>query len=296
MTALQLSQELLEFLRLKEGTVEVADRAPPADDAFRQAVREAMGREGELASGLRLGDDMRFAIDVGLANAERGALYPAEVAVRFFLERGSLCVIASRTTDLYLRAVRERAWHVMVDEGYIVRSGPEALGRVKKYTGRKSLEGDAIFLAGRPVCEQHLRWPQYSKPIEELPLAKKYLRATLDSRRRKRGSAIRCALCNRGARYFTLPMIKASALVFLASHLAGLEPTGPMELYSNLSRVLHPYGFSWLSPGAAFTVWARDMLTAAYYVNRMLELPLPRVSPRKPPAEAALEQLLSPRG
>ncbi|MGC9113184.1 hypothetical protein [Acidilobus sp.] len=81
--------------------------------------------------------------------------------------------------------------------------------------------------------------------------------------------------------------------MFIASYLTGLDPKEPMELYSNLSRVLHPYGFSWLRPEAAFTVWARDMLTAAFYVNSMLGLPLPRVSPRKAPAKAALEQLLS---
>ncbi|ADL19812.1 hypothetical protein ASAC_1407 [Acidilobus saccharovorans 345-15] len=290
---LSISSELLGFLRLREGTVEVIDRAPPSDEQLVGLVKEAMEREKSLVSGLRLGDDMKYAIDVGLTNASSGLLYPAEVAVRFFLERGSLCLIASRTTELYIKALRERAWHAMVDDGYIVRSGPEAVGRVKKLSGRKSLEGDAIFLAGKPVCERHLKWPEYSKPIEELPLEKKYLKATLDTRKRKKGSAIRCAFCNREARYFTLPMIKASALVFIASYLAGLNPEGPMELYSNLSRVLHPYGFSWLRPEAAFTVWARDMLTAAFYVNSMLGFPLPRVSPRKAPAEAALEQLLS---
>lgn len=286
---MQISECLAEFLRESGGTVDIIDKAPPADDDFITTVGAAISGEKELLSSFELSDDMRFALDLGYDNAVKGYLYSAEVSIRFLLERASLVALSRATTSLYLKALAERKWHRMVDDGYIVRSGQEAIGRMRKYAGSDEVRGDAIFLAGKPVCEKHLRWPEFSKPICELPLREKYLKA---SRKKRKGkSVIRCAFCNREAKYFTLPMPKASALVYLACAALGVDPEGPLELYSNISRVLHPYGFTGLCRRRAFSAWARDVLTAIYYVNLLLLRDGFNPPRGDPPALAALEYL-----
>jgi len=54
-------------------------------------------------------------------------------------------------------------------------------------------------------------------------------------------------------------MPKASALIALACETVNKKSNRMLKIYANLSRILHPYGFTDIDKDVVFTVWARDL-------------------------------------
>ena len=256
-------KDIIKFLKITAGTLEVVEKAPKADMKFRNLIKRVIKDEEERLKGVLFGEDMVFAMRAGYKNAVLGFFHSAEENNRFLIERASLSVFISHTTDAYLKALKSRDWHKLVDEGFIIRSGGEALTRIRKFTGEREVNGITIYFAGRPVCEKHLKWEMYSMSINELY-------KELGVKRKKVREDIKCKYCGKEAKYFTLAMPKASALISLACETVGKNPNHLLKIYANLSRVLHPYGFTNIEKERVFTLWARDLLMILLEIDQLL--------------------------
>ena len=254
-----MDKAIIKFLKNASGTIDVVYKAPPADESFKRLIKRVIKDESKRLKGVLFGDDMVFAMKAGYRNAVLGFFHSAEENNRFLIERASLSVFIRNTTDAYKTALERREWHKLVDDGYIIRSGGEALTRIRKFTGLRVVDGITIYFAGKPVCEKHLKWEDYSLPIHELYKELKVER-----------KEIKCSYCKKEAKYFTLAMPKASALIALACETVGKNSNTLLKIYANLSRVLHPYGFTDLPKEKVFTVWARDLLMVLLEINQLL--------------------------
>jgi len=163
-----VDKKLLKFLSNSEGTLSIIRKAPPSDDKFKKIIKRVIVEESKLLQKVLLGEDMITAMKVGYKNAVAGFLHSAEENNRFLMERASLSTFITHTTEAYFKVLKELEWHKLVDEGFIIRSGGEALTKIRKYTGTREVNSITIYLAGRPVCEKHLKWENYSISIHEL--------------------------------------------------------------------------------------------------------------------------------
>jgi hypothetical protein len=254
---------ILKFLKNTSGTIEAITKAPPSDESFRKLIKRIIIDESERLNSVLFGDDMVTAMKAGYKTAILGYLHSAEENNRFLIERASLSVFVKNTTEAYKRALERREWHKLVDDGFIIRSGGEGLTRIRKFTGGREVNGITIYFAGKPVCEKHLKWDGYSLSIHELY-------KELGFKKKKGKEDIKCKYCKQEAKYFTLAMPKASALIALACETVGKKPNSLLKIYANLSRVLHPYGFTDLPKEKVFTVWARDLLMILLEINQLL--------------------------
>ncbi|BCU71039.1 hypothetical protein KN1_23360 [Stygiolobus caldivivus] len=258
-----MDKAILKFLKNTSGTIEAISKAPPSDDSFRKLMKKIIVEEGEKLKDVLFGQDMIIAMKAGYKNAVLGYLHSAEENNRFLVERASLSVFVKNTTEAYRKALEKREWHKLVDEGFIIRSGGEALTRIRKFSGSRDVNGITIYFAGRPVCEKHLKWEDYSISVHELY-------KELGMKKKKAKNEISCKYCKQEAKYFTLAMPKASALIALACETVGKKPNSLLKIYANLSRVLHPYGFTDLPKEKVFTIWARDLLMILLEINQLL--------------------------
>ncbi|WP_231136339.1 hypothetical protein [Acidianus ambivalens] len=254
-------EKIMKFLERKEGTLQLINNAPKAYPGFKNYVRKEIEEEEKLLEGVLFAEDIISAMHSGYKNALAGYLRSAEESNRFIIERASLSIFVSATEEKYLELLKERQWHVLVDEGYIIRAASEGIGRIKKAAGRAlKLNKYSVYLMGAPVCRKHLKFQKYSMSIDEL-----------EDNLRVRISA-KCKFCHRQADYFTLAMPKASALIGLAEYITGKSTTNLMRIYANISRVIHPYGFTDLDKDKVFTLWARDFLNIISEVNNLFNL------------------------
>ncbi|BFH73745.1 hypothetical protein SJAV_16890 [Sulfurisphaera javensis] len=256
-----MDKKLLKFLSTTEGTLSIIKKAPPSDDKFRKLIKKVILDEAKLLKNVLLGEDMIKAMKFGYKNAVLGFLHSAEENNRFLIERASLSTFITHTTDAYYNALKNMDWHKLVDEGFIIRSGGEALTKIRKYSGLREVNGITIFLAGRPVCEKHLKWEDYSMSIHEIF-------SELGMKKVKKD--IKCKYCKNDAKYFTLAMPKASALIALACETVNKKSNRLLKIYANLSRILHPYGFTDIEKDVVFTIWARDLLMILSEINELL--------------------------
>ncbi|NON61849.1 hypothetical protein [Acidianus sp. RZ1] len=250
--------KISNFLERKEGTLDIIHEAPKSYPGFRRYIREIMQNQEKLFDNFVFKDDIKSAMMSGYTNALAGFLRSAEESNRFIIERSTLELLVRSTTDYYLRALKQREWHILVDNGYIIRSAGEGLGRIKKVIGRKiRLDSTTVYLMGIPVCKKHIKFIKYSIPIEDI------------QQKLRKSIKIKCKFCNRNADYFTLAMPKASALIGLAEDLSGKSTKNLMNIYSNISRILHPYGFVEIRKEAVFSLWARDFLNIMSEINNL---------------------------
>jgi len=256
-----VDKKLLKFLSSSEGTLSVIRKAPPSDEKFKKLIKRVIVDESKLLQKVLLGEDMTTAMKVGYKNAVAGFLHSAEENNRFLMERASLSVFITHTTEAYLKALKELEWHKLVDEGFIIRSGGEALTKIRKYAGTREVNSITIYLAGRPVCEKHLKWEDYSISVHEL---------FKELGMKKEKKEVKCKYCGKEAKYFTLAMPKASALIALACETVNKKSNRMLKIYANLSRILHPYGFTNIDKDVVFTVWARDLLMILSEINELL--------------------------
>lgn len=239
-------EEVLLFIsdnlfRTRRNTLDIIDQVPSGWSGLRKLVRDYVRRSMAIYHDLIFGEEIKRAVMEGYRSALRGNLHSAEESNRFILERFCLSKFVERTSDLYLDLVRTRTWHRLVDAGFIITSLGEALSRKKKLGVKGTLKGEGIFLAGKPVCKRHLTFPQYSRDLHDLGVK----------------GRIRCK-CGAPAVALTLAMPKVSALIGLACHLSGYDPRNLERIYSNLSRIVHPYGFIDFDREKALLVWFRD--------------------------------------
>jgi len=256
-----VDKKLLKFLSNSEGTLSIIRKAPPSDDKFKKIIKRIIIEESKLLQKVLLGEDMITAMKVGYKNAVAGFLHSAEENNRFLMERASLSTFVTHTTEAYFKALKELEWHKLVDEGFIVRSGGEALTKIRKYAGTREVNSITIYLAGRPVCEKHLKWEDYSISVHEL---------FKELGMKKEKKEVKCKYCGKEAKYFTLAMPKASALIALACETVNKKSNRMLKIYANLSRILHPYGFTDIDKDVVFTVWARDLLMILSEINALL--------------------------
>jgi len=256
-----VDKKVLKFLSNSEGTLSIIRKAPPSDDKFKKIIKRVIGGESELLQKVPLGEDMITAMEVGYKNAIAGFLHSAEENNRFLMERASLSTFITHTTEAYFKALKELEWHKLVDEGFIIRSGGEALTKIRKYAGTREVNSITIYLAGRPVCEKHLKWEDYSISVHEL---------FKELGMKKEKKEVKCKYCGKEAKYFTLAMPKASALIALACETVNKKSNRMLKIYANLSRILHPYGFTDIDKDVVFTVWARDLLMILSEINELL--------------------------
>jgi len=256
-----VDKKLLKFLSSSEGTLSVIRKAPPSDEKFKKLIKRVIVDESKLLQKVLLGEDMITAMKVGYKNSVAGFLHSAEENNRFLMERASLSVFITHTTEAYLKALKELEWHKLVDEGFIIRSGGEALTKIRKYAGTREVNSITIYLAGRPVCEKHLKWEDYSISVHEL---------FKELGMKKEKKEVKCKYCGKEAKYFTLAMPKASALIALACETVNKKSNRMLKIYANLSRILHPYGFTNIDKDVVFTVWARDLLMILSEINELL--------------------------
>lgn len=256
-----MDKKLLKFLANNEGTLSLISKSPPADESFKRIIKRVILEESKKLQNVLLGEDMINAMKVGYKNAVSGFLHSAEENNRFLIERASLSTFIGNTTDAYYRALKNMDWHKLVDEGFIIRSGGEALTKIRKYSGLREVNGITIYLAGRPVCEKHLKWEDYSISLHEIF-------KSLGMKKEKK--EIKCKYCGKDAKYFTLAMPKASALIALACETVGKKSNRLLKIYANLSRILHPYGFTDVEKDVVFSIWARDLLLILSEINELL--------------------------
>ncbi len=196
-----------------------------------------------LLKGLSYYNDIIRSINSGRGEAVAGNLRSAEENSRFIIERGCLSKFIESTTLKYDIALKNMDWHNMVNKGYTISSFGEAMRRIRSLDPSiKQLDSKSIFLAGKAVCSKHLEFPFYSIPIKDFNGLKN----------------LRCK-CGSKADYLTLAMPKVSALIGLASFIAGINPNSLYFVYSNLSRVVHPYGFTDFPKGQSYALWLRDL-------------------------------------
>ncbi|WP_150111423.1 hypothetical protein [Candidatus Acidianus copahuensis] len=124
--------KISNFLERKEGTLDIIHEAPKSYPGFRRYIREIMQNQEKLFDNFVFKDDIKSAMMSGYTNALAGFLRSAEESNRFIIERSTLELLVRSTTDYYLRALKQREWHILVDNGYIIRSAGEGLGRIKK--------------------------------------------------------------------------------------------------------------------------------------------------------------------
>ncbi|ARM76168.1 hypothetical protein [Acidianus manzaensis] len=251
-------EKVFKYLKKKEGTLEIIDNAPKSYPGFKNYIRKEIENEKILLKDVLFRDDIISAMESGYKNALMGYLRSAEESNRFIIERASLSIFVSATTDKYLELLKEKEWHKLVDEGYVIRAASEGIGRIKKAAGRKlKINESSVYLMGAPVCRKHLKFIKYSKSIDEL---EEELRVRITDR---------CKFCHRQAEYFTLAMPKASALIGLAGCITSKNIDNLMRIYSNISRIIHPYGFTELDKEKVFTIWSRDFLNILFEINNL---------------------------
>lgn len=256
------SKKVFEFLKRKEGTLSLIDSVPKAYQEFKDSINTKIREEGSILRGKLFSDDITSAMYSGYKNALEGYLRSAEESNRFIIERACLSIFVSSTESKYVKLLKERKWHLLVDNGYIIRNSGEGIGRIIKTAGKKlKLNGYSVYLIGVPVCEKHLKFRDYSMSITELTNT---LRVNIKSK---------CKFCYRQADYFTLAMPKVNALIGLTQEITGKNTGNLMNIYSNISRVIHPYGFTDIDKDKAFTLWARDFLYILTEINNLLGLP-----------------------
>ncbi|BFI73824.1 hypothetical protein YN1_8110 [Nanoarchaeota archaeon] len=253
-----LSNNLIKFLSNNEGTLNIIKNAPESDEEFRKIIKEIIIKESKILKNIILGKDIINSMKAGYKNAILGYLHSAEENNRFIIERASLIVFIKNTTKKYYKALKNMDWHKLVDDSFIIRSGGEAFGKIRKYIDIKEINKYTIYLAGNPVCEKHLKWKEYSISINKLYKKFEFKRE------------IKCKYCNKKAKYFTLCMPKASALIYLACKIVNKNPNNLLKIYSNISRILHPYGFTDLNEDIVFSIWARDLLLIIIEINNLL--------------------------
>lgn len=256
-----MDKKLIKFLSTTEGTVSVIKKAPPSEDKFKKLIKKVIIDESKLVENVLLGDDMINAMKVGYKNAILGFLHSAEENNRFLIERASLSTFITHTTTAYYEALKNMDWHKLVDDGFIIRSGGEALTKIRKYAGIREVNATTIYFTGVPVCEKHLKWEKYAMSLHEIF-------SELGMKKNKK--EIKCKYCKNDAKYFILAMPKASALIALACETIGKNSNTLLKIYANLSRILHPYGFTNLNKNVVFTIWARDLLMILSEINELL--------------------------
>ncbi|MCY0860587.1 MAG: hypothetical protein OWQ54_09180 [Sulfolobaceae archaeon] len=240
-------KKVVEFVtdnlcREERDTLAVIDRYPRETwTGFQKMIRNYLKKSLKIYDDLIFKEDIVKTVYNGYYNALKGNLHSAEESNRFLIERVCLSIYVQHTTPLYLEILDKRIWHKMVDRGYIVRNAGEALSRVRKISKDDDIEGDRIFLIGKPVCRKHLEFPRYSMPLRAFKVKEK----------------LKCH-CGSNAEYLTLVMPKVNALIGLSCHIMNYKPRRLERIYSNLSRVVHPYGFVSVPKAQSLTIWFRD--------------------------------------
>ncbi len=235
-------------------TLDVMDNVPRGWSGLYKTVRNFIRESKLIFHGLAFEEEIDAIIDNGYLNALRGNLHSAEESNRFLMERVFLSVLTQRTTSDYERILQRRLWHRMVDSGYTILHFGEAIGRLKKATGGKPpLDRDTIYLVGKPVCRKHLEYPEFSRPVEDLPVRER----------------LKCR-CGKDAEYMTLAMPKVSALIGLGCYLLGYQAESFENIYSNISRIVHPYGLVKVEKNRAILLWFRDYFMIISEIRRAL--------------------------
>ncbi|MCH1770370.1 MULTISPECIES: hypothetical protein [Metallosphaera] len=243
------------LFRTRRNTLDIMDQVPSGWSGLNKLVREYVRRSMILYRGLVFEDEIRHAVIEGYHSALRGNLHSAEESNRFILERFCLSRFVERTSNIYLDLIKSRTWHRLVDSGFIITSLGEALSRRKRLGTKASLEGEGIFLAGKPVCRRHLTFPEYSRDI---------------SRFRIKGK-VKCK-CGAPAVALTLAMPKVSALIGLTCYLLGHDSRTLERIYSNLSRIVHPYGFVKMDREKAILIWFRDYFMLSTEFSKIMKI------------------------
>jgi hypothetical protein len=226
----------------KRQTLDILDNVPKGWSGLYKTVRAFIKESKELYKGMLFADEIETLIDNGYMNAMKGNLHSAEESNRFLLERIFLSIFIENTTNDYEKILRKRQWHRMVDAGYTILHFGEVIGRLKKTTGGKPpIDRNTIYLIGKPVCRKHLEFPEYSRNIEDFPLKER----------------LKCK-CGKEADYLTLAMPKVSALIGLGCYIVGYPSERFENIYSNISRIIHPYGLVKIDKDRAVLLWFRD--------------------------------------
>ena len=253
--------KVFEFLKRREGTLNLIDLAPKACQEFKGSIKTRIFQEDNILQGKLFSGDITSAMYSGYKNALNGYLRSAEESNRFIIERACLSIFVSSTESKYIELLKERKWHLLVDRGYIIRNSGEGIGRMIKTAGKRlKLNRYSVYLMGVPVCTKHLEFPDYSMDVADLTAN---IKVNIKSK---------CKFCYRKADYFTLAMPKVNALIGLTQEVTGKNTGNLMSIYSNISRVIHPYGFTELDKDKAFTLWARDFLYILTEINNLFGL------------------------
>ena len=189
-------------------------------------------------------NNIKIAVDTGYRLSSEGNLLNSAYNNRFIIEKGCLSIFIDNTTSKYYDAIVNMDWHKLVDDRFVINSFGEAMHRIRKIEPNfNSINGRTIFLAGKPVCDKHVSYIHYAAPIKSLT-----------------NKRVLCQ-CGKEARYFILPMPKVSALIGLSCYIAHINPSNLSRAYSNLSRIIHPYGFIDFDRDKSLALWIRDLNT-----------------------------------
>lgn len=209
-------------------------------DYYSSILNEKMNK----ISDFKFYDDIKIAADTGYRLSSEGNLLNAAYNNRFILEKGCLSIFIDNTTSKYYDAIVNMDWHKLVDDRFIINSFGEAMHKIRKIDPNfNSINGRTIFLAGKPVCDKHVSYIHYAAPIKSLT-----------------NKRVLCQ-CGKEARYFILPMPKVSALIGLSCYIAHINSSNLSRVYSNLSRIIHPYGFIDFDKNKSSALWIRDLNT-----------------------------------
>ncbi len=193
-------------------------------------------------NGLMFYDDIKIAVESGYNDITHGNLRSGEESNRFIIERGCLSIFIKGTTLKYKEALDNMDWHHLVDDGNIIRSFGEAINKIRKVDNKINfINGKTIFLCGKAVCDKHDKYMHYSMPIKTLT-----------------NKSLRC-YCGKEAEYFVLPMPKVNALIGLSCYIANVNSMPLNKVYSNVSRIIHPYGFSDFDVNNGMLLWLKDL-------------------------------------
>ncbi|BBG25310.1 hypothetical protein IC006_2645 [Sulfuracidifex tepidarius] len=231
-----------DLCQTRRQTLDIIDNVPKGWSGLYKTVRSFLKDSKSLFKGFVFQDEIEVLIDNGYINALKGNLHSAEESNRFLMERIFLSIFIENTTRDYEEILQRRLWHKMVDSGYTILHFGEVMGRLKKATGGKPpLNEETIYLVGKPVCRKHLEYPQFSRHIEDLPIQER----------------LKCR-CGKDADYMTLAMPKVSALIGIGCYILGYPSERFENIYSNISRIIHPYGLVKVEKSKAVLLWFRD--------------------------------------
>ncbi len=245
-----------DLCQTKRQTLDIIDNVPKGWSGLYKMVRTFMRESKSVFKGFAFEDEIDALIDNGYMNALKGNLHSAEESNRFLMERIFLSILVENTTRDYEEILRSRLWHKMVDSGYTILHFGEVVGRLKKATGGKPpLNEETIYIIGRPVCRKHLEYPQFSKHIEDLPIQER----------------LKCR-CGKEADYMTLAMPKVSALIGIGCYILGYPSERFENIYSNISRIIHPYGLVRMEKNRAVLLWFRDYFMIVSELKKAIQL------------------------